>query len=86
MKTPLLSQEIVKDGLQFTQKHINWTSGNWKKVAFSGKSKFNLFKNDDLFYVRQLTGKEFHKKCTCPAVKHGGGYVTWFYKFGVDPI
>ncbi len=41
-RVPLLSANIRKQNLQFTQAHQNWTIEDWKNVAWSDESRFLL--------------------------------------------
>src|SRR5580765_5927910 len=47
IKKSLISKKNKKTRLQFAKDHLNWTVEDWKKVAFSDESKFNLFGSDD---------------------------------------
>jgi len=56
IRKPLISKKNRKARLQFAKIHKNWTVKDWKKVAFSDESKFNLFGSDGRQHVRRPTG------------------------------
>lgn len=89
IKKPLISKKNKKARLQFAQDHLNWTVEDWKKVAFSDESKFNLFGGDGKQYVRRPIGTRYDVRYQIPTVKHGGGSVmVWgiFSAQGVGPL
>jgi len=45
-KKLLISKKNKKARLQFAKDHQNWTVEDWKRVAFSVESQFNLFGSD----------------------------------------
>lgn len=44
--------------LQWALEHLNWSAEQWKKVAWSGESRFLLYQADGEVRVRRLTEKE----------------------------
>jgi len=89
IKKPLISKKNKKARLQFAKDHQNWTIEDWKKVAFSDESKFNLFGSDGRQHVRRPIGSRNNVRYQIPTVKHGGGSVTvWgiFSAQGVGPL
>ena len=55
-------------------KPVEW----WSKIYFSDESKFNLFRNDEINWVRCIKGEKFREKCSKKTVKFGGGSVMVF--------
>ena len=54
IKKLLISKKIKNPQLKFAKDHLYWTIKDWKKVAFSGQSKFILFGKDvqdNLYYI-----------------------------------
>jgi len=89
IKKPLISRKNKQARLQFAKDHQNWTIEDWKKVAFSDESKFNLFGSDGRQHVRRPIGSRNDVRYQIPTVKHGGGSVTvWgvFSAQGVGPL
>lgn len=65
------------------------TVEDWKNIAFSDESKFNLFGIDGKKYVRRSVGERNNVKYQIPTVKHGGGdLMVWgiFSAQGVGPL
>lgn len=46
VKKPLISKKNRRARLEFAMQHREWTPEDWRKVAFSDESKFNLFESD----------------------------------------
>ena len=67
--------------LNFAKKYVNKPKRWWSKIFFSDESKFNLFGNDGINYVRRIKGEMFSEKCTKKTVKFGGGSVMVFGVF-----
>lgn len=89
IKKPLISKKNKKARLQFAKDHKNWTVEDWKKVAFSDESKFNLFGGDGRQYVRRPVGTRNNVRYQIPTVKHyGGSVMIWgiFSAQGVGPL
>lgn len=89
IKKPLISKKNKKARLQFAKDHQNWTVEDWKRVAFSDESKFNLFGSDGRQHIRRPIGTRNDVRYQIPTVKHGGGSVmVWgvFSAQGVSPL
>lgn len=87
IKKPLISKKNKKARLQFAKDHLNWTIGDWKKVAFSDKSKFNLFGSDDKQHVRRPIGTRNDVRYQIPTVKYGGGSVmVWEFSLHKESV
>ena len=63
-KKPLISQKNKIARLQFANKHVNWSQGQWLKVFFSDENKFNLFDNYGKNYLRRFESEALNPKCT----------------------
>lgn len=46
-----ISKKNQKARLDFTKQHREWTPEDWKRIAFSDESKFNLFGSDGRRYT-----------------------------------
>jgi len=88
-KKPLISRRNKTKRLKFANKYVNKPMEWWHKVFFSDESKFNLFGNDGINYVRRFEGEKYSTKCTKNTVKFGGGSVMVFGMFsaqGTNPL
>ena len=72
IKKPLISKKNKKARLKFAKDHLNWIVKVWIKVAFSGKSKFNLFGSDGGQLVRRPIGTRNDIRYQILTIKHGG--------------
>ncbi len=76
-REPLLSAKNRKRRLQLTQAHKNWTTEDWKNVAWSDESRFLLRHSD----VRVRICREEHEgmdpSCLVSMVQAGGGVMVW---------
>ena len=45
-KKPKISSKHIRDRLDFTKKHRNWTIGDWERIIFSDECKINRFNPD----------------------------------------
>lgn len=89
VRKPFISKKNKAARLQFARDHRDWTIEQWKNVAFSDESKFNLFGSDGKTYVRRPVCKRYDPRYQIPTVKHGGGNImVWgiFSGFGIGPI
>ena len=85
-KKPLVSIKNRKARLEFAKKHLLWTPKEWSKVLWSDESKYLLFGNDGVNYVRRPNGEKFNIKYQLPTVKHGGGNIMVWGCFSRDLI
>jgi hypothetical protein len=53
--------------------HIKWTVDDWKRVIFSDKSKFMLFKSDGHQYCYIKPGQAYNDRFVKKTIKHGAG-------------
>lgn len=74
-KKPWLSAKQIIGRRRWSRMHVKWTVNHWKRVVFSGESKFNLFGSDGLLWCRRRPGEEFEPRNLNLQVKHGGGHV-----------
>ena len=70
--------------MKFAKDHLHWTSKEWSKALFSDESKFCMFCNDGINYIRPPKGKRFGPKYQIPRVKHGGGNMKVWGSFSHD--
>lgn len=76
-KKPLLTKKMKKKRLEFAESHEHWTSNEWWNVIWSDESKFNLFGNDGIQFVRRRPGEAYDKKCVLQAPKHPASVMVW---------
>ncbi len=71
----LLSANIRKQNLQFTQAHQNWTIEDWKKVAWSDESRFLLRDSDGRVRIWYKEHESMDPSFLVSTVQAGGGGV-----------
>ncbi len=77
-RVPLLSAKNRKRRLQFAQAHQNWTTEDWKNVAWSDKSRFLLRHSDGRVRIWCKERKSMDQTCLVSTVQaDGGGVVVW---------
>lgn len=86
IKKPLISKKNKKARLQFAKYYKNWTVEDWKKVAFSDESKFNLFGGDGRQYVRRPVSTRNNVRYQIPTVKHYEGSVMIWGIFSAQGV
>lgn len=64
VKVPMQTVIHHQSRLQWAHDHQNWTTEQWKTVAWSGESHFLLHRVDGQVYVRRLSGEEMTPGCT----------------------
>ncbi|GFW74347.1 transposable element Tc1 transposase [Trichonephila clavipes] len=74
-RKPFISLQNQKKRLEFAKTHQLKTDNFWKKVIFSGESKFNIFGSDGRRTVWRKPNTALDPKNLRPTVKHGGGSV-----------
>lgn len=67
LKRPTQIPVHHQNRIQWAREHQNWTVEQWKKVAWSGESRFLLQHVDGQVFVRRLTGKEVDPGCSVEA-------------------
>ncbi len=72
---PLLSAKNRKQRLQFTQAHQNWTTEDWKNVAWSDDSRFLLQHSDSRVRIWHKEHESMDPSCLVSTVQAGGGGV-----------
>ncbi|GFW19091.1 transposable element Tc1 transposase [Trichonephila clavipes] len=74
-KKPFISLQNQNKHLEFAKTHQLKTDNVWKKVIFSGESKFNICGSDGRRTVWRKPNTALDPKNLRPTVKHGGGSV-----------
>lgn len=78
VKKPLLKSVNRRKRLKFAKEHRNWTMEQWKSVAWSDESKFELFGTKRRQFGRRKEGERFKSQCIAPTVKFcGGSVMVW---------
>lgn len=72
-RTPVLSAKNKKLRLQFAQAHQNWTIADWKKVAWSSETRFQLRQSDG----RVKIWHEPLESLDPSVAAAGGGTIMW---------
>ena len=74
-KKPALSKKNIKERLDFSKSHQDWTEEDWKMVIFSDETKINRFNSDgrEWFWAKDVNS--FTHQSVQQTVKHGGGGV-----------
>ncbi len=76
-RVPLLSAKNSKRKRQFTQAHKNWTTADWKKVAWSDESWFLLRYSDGRVRIWRKEHESMDPSCLVSTVQAGGGVMVW---------
>ncbi len=74
-RVPLLSAKNRKRRLQFTQDHQNWTTEDWKNVAWSDESRFLLQHSDGRVRIWRKEHESMDSSCRVSTVQADGGGV-----------
>ena len=72
-RKPLLTKKNIRDRLEFARRYRMWTSEDWRRVAFSDESQFEIYSSHDRVYIRRRVGERLRPDCLQPTVKFGGG-------------
>ena len=63
--------------LRYANTHKDWNQGQWKRVLWSDKSKFDIFGSNCQDYVRRIE-ERLNNECLQLSVKHcGGSALVW---------
>ncbi|MCI4384032.1 hypothetical protein PGIGA_G00033660 [Pangasianodon gigas] len=81
VRVPMLTSVHCQKCLQWTGEHQNWTTKQWKKVAWSDKSHFLLHHVEGWGRVHRLPGEEMAPACTMGRTQAGGGSVMLWAMF-----
>ncbi len=77
-RVPLLSAKNRKRRLQFAQPHQNWTTEDWKNIAWSDKSRFLLRHSDGRVRIWRKEHESMDPSCLVSTVQAaGGGVMVW---------
>ena len=76
-RVPLLSAKNRKLRLQFAQAHQNWTIEDWKNVAWSDESRFQLQHSDGRVRIWRKQHESMDPSCLVSTVQAGGGVMVW---------
>ena len=81
VKEPLLTPVLRRQRLQWARERQNWTVEQWKKVAWSGESRFCLLNVDGRVCVRRLSVEDVAAGCDAERRQDGGDSVTLWAMF-----
>ncbi len=88
-RVPLRSDKNSTRRIQFTQNHQNWTIEDWKNVAWSDESLFQLRHSDGRIRIWRKEHESMDPSCLVSTVQAGGGGVmVWgiFYCHTLSPL
>ncbi|KAF3698669.1 hypothetical protein EXN66_Car014356 [Channa argus] len=72
----ILTPVHCQERLHWAHERQNWTMEQWKKVAWSGESRFLLHHVDGRVHVLRLPGEEMAQECTMERSQGSRGSVT----------
>ncbi|KAK3533242.1 hypothetical protein QTP70_013655 [Hemibagrus guttatus] len=81
VSVPMLTSVYRQKHQQWAREHQNWTTEQWKKVAWSDESRFLLHHVDVQVCVRLLPGEHMAPGCTMGRRRAGGGSVLLWSVF-----
>ena len=81
VRVPMLTPVHRRKCQQWTCEHQNWTTEQWKKVAWSDESRFLLHHVDGRVCVRHLPGEHMAPGCTMGRRQAGRGSVMLWAMF-----
>jgi len=81
VRVPTLTPVHRRKRQQWAREHQNWTTEQWKKVAWSDESCFLLHHVDGRVCVRRLPGEHTAPGCTMGRRQAGGGSVMLWAMF-----
>lgn len=81
VRVPMMTPVHCRKRLQWAREHQNWTTEQWKKVAWSDESRFLLHHVDGRVRVRRLPGEHMAPGCTMGRRRAGGGSVMLWAMF-----
>ena len=81
VRVPMLTPVHHRKCQQWAHEHQNWTTEQWKKVAWSDESHFLLHHVDGRVRVRLLPGEHMAPGCTMGRRQAGGGSVMLWAMF-----
>ncbi len=77
-RVPLPSAKNRKRRLRFAQAHQNWTTEDWKNVAWSDESRFLLRHSDGRVRICRKEHESMDPSCLVSMVQAaGGGVMVW---------
>jgi hypothetical protein len=77
-KCPLLSARHCKACLDFAHAHKDWTLNDWKRVAWSNKTKINCLGSDGHKWVWKKQGEGLSDRLVEGTVKFEGGSIMFW--------
>ena len=81
VRVPMLTPVHRRKRQQWAREHQNWTTEQWKKVAWSDESRFLLHHVDGRVRVRRFPGEHMAPGCTMGRRQAGGGSVMLWAMF-----
>ena len=78
---PLLTPVHCRKNQQWASEHQNWTTAQWKKVAWTDESRFLLHHMDGRVHVHHLAGENMAPGCTMGRRQASGGRVMLWAMF-----
>ena len=75
VKKPLLRPQHIRERLEFSQKHREWTVEDWKRVIWSDETKINRFGSDGRKWCWKGPSETLKSRLVQKTVKYGGGSI-----------
>lgn len=74
----LLNPVRRRNRLQWAQRHLPWTQGQWRSVLFTDESRFCQYQNDGRRLVWRRPGERYAECCVRQSDRWGGcGVMVW---------
>lgn len=80
-RVPLLSARHYVQRLSWAREHIGWTPDEWKILAWSDESRFQLVRANGRVQVRYRSHEAMEPSCQQGTLQSGGGSIMVFYAF-----
>ncbi|GIY57998.1 transposable element Tcb1 transposase [Caerostris darwini] len=75
VNAPMLTAVHRRRRLEFARQYRNWTSTQWRQVAFSDESRFMLHRTDGRWRIRRETSESKHPATIAGRIQAGGGSI-----------
>ncbi|GBL98023.1 Transposable element Tc1 transposase [Araneus ventricosus] len=80
-RVPLLTKRHRELRLEWSREHRDWTTDEWKRVAWTDESRFLIHNVDGRVRLRRLPGEQLLPSCTAGHTQAGGGGIMLWGTF-----
>ncbi|XP_023233830.1 uncharacterized protein LOC111633481 [Centruroides sculpturatus] len=77
VKAPMLTPVHQQRRLKFAHQYSNWTSTEWRQVAFSDESRFVLYQTDGRWHIQREASESKHPTIAARVQAGGGSIMVW---------